>query len=85
MTISDDITPRPCWRAPEIEPPNGDITERHTVNVDVDDINIQKLAELPGEERSYQQTTTGSKIYVENLQRSVLAPENLVIKLGKRW
>ena len=66
----------------EIEPPDGDITELHTVNVDVDDINIQKLAELPGEERSYQQTTTGLKIYVENLQRSVLAPENLVIKLG---
>lgn len=66
----------------EIEPPDGDITELHTVNVDVDDINIQKLAELPGKERSYQQTTTGSKIYVENLQRSVLAPENLVIKLG---
>ena len=66
----------------EAEPPDGDITELHTVNVDVDDINIQKLAELPGEERSYQQTTTGSKIYVENLQRSVLAPENLVIKLG---
>ena len=66
----------------EIEPPDGDITELHTVNVDVDDINIQKLAELPGEERSYQQTTTGSKIYVENLQRSVLAPENLAIKLG---
>ena len=66
----------------EIEPPDGDITDLHTVNVDVDDINIQKLAELPGEERSYQQTTTGSKIYVDNLQRSVLAPENLVIKLG---
>ena len=66
----------------KIEPPDGDITELHTVNVDVDDINIQKLAELLGEERSYQQTTTGSKIYVENLQRSVLAPENLVIKLG---
>ena len=66
----------------KIEPPDGDTTELHTVNVDVDDINIQKLAELPGEERSYQQTTTGSKIYVENLQRSVLAPENLVIKLG---
>ena len=66
----------------KIEPPDGDITELHTVNVDVDDINIQKLAELPGEERSYQQTTTGSKIYVENLQRSVLAPENLAIKLG---
>ena len=27
----------------EIEPPDGDITELHTVNVDVDDINIQKI------------------------------------------
>ena len=66
----------------EIEPPDEDITELHTVNVDVDNINIQKLAELPGEERSYQQTTTGSKVYVESLQRSVLAPSELVLKPG---
>ena len=66
----------------EVEPPDGDITELHTVNVDVDAINSQKLAELAGEERTYQQTTTGSKVYVENLQRSVLAPNELVLKLG---
>ena len=45
----------------EIEPPDGDITELHTVNVDVDDINIQKLAELPGEERSYQKRRRARK------------------------
>ena len=66
----------------EVELPDGDITELHTVNVDVDAINSQKLAELAGEERRYQQTTTGSKVYVENLQRSVLAPSELVLKLG---
>ena len=66
----------------EVELPDGDITELHTVNVDVDAINSQKLAELAGEERAYQQTTTGSKVYVESLQRSVLAPSELVLKLG---
>ncbi len=66
----------------EVHPPDGDITELHTVNVDVDTINSQKLAELAGEERRYQQTTTGSKVYVENLQRSVLAPSELVLKPG---
>jgi len=66
----------------EVQPPDGDITELHTVNVDVDAINTQKLAELAGEERRYQQTTTGSKVYVENLQRSVLAPSELTLKLG---
>ena len=66
----------------EVQPPDGDITELHTVNVDVDTINTQKLAELAGEERRYQQTTTGSKVYVENLQRSVLAPSELTLKLG---
>lgn len=66
----------------EVELPDGDITELHTVNVDVDAINSQKLAELAGEERTYQQTTTGSKVYVESLQRSVLAPSELTLKLG---
>ena len=66
----------------EVQPPDVDITELHTVNVDVDAINSQKLAELAGEERRYQQTTTGSKVYVENLQRSVLAPSELTLKLG---
>ena len=66
----------------EVTPPDEDITELHTVNVDVDAINAAKLAALPEEERRYQQTTTGSKVYVENLQRSVLAPEELVVKKG---
>lgn len=66
----------------KIEPPSDDITELHTMNVDVDAINADKLAKLSGEERVYCQTTTGSKVYVETLQRSVLAPSELVLKLG---
>lgn len=66
----------------ETTPPDEDITELHTTNVDVDEINAAKLAALPGDELEYQQMTTGSKIYVENLRRSVLAPETLRLKKG---
>src|SRR5690606_28757203 len=58
------------------------LTELHTVNVDVDKLNAAKLAELDGDEITYSQTTTGSDNYVENLQRSVLAPAALKLKKG---
>jgi len=58
------------------------MTELHTVNIDVDTINNKKLAALDGDEISYTQTTTGSEGYVENLQRSVLAPKTLNVKVG---
>ena len=58
------------------------LTELHTVNVDVDKLNDSKLAEIDGDELSYLQSTTGSENYVENLQRSVLAPATLRIKKG---
>lgn len=58
------------------------LTELHTVNVDVDSMNNAKLKELEAEEVIYEQTTTGSEGYVENLQRSVLAPAALHLKKG---
>lgn len=65
------------------EPPtDADLTELHTVNIDVDQINRRRLAGLAGDEVQYTQHTTGSANYVENLQRSVLAPVELVLKLG---
>ena len=67
----------------DIEPPEGAIlTELHTTNVNVDKINERRLAELDGDELTYEQSTTGSANYVENLQRSVLAPAALVLKQG---
>ncbi|MFI5212398.1 MAG: ATP-dependent RecD-like DNA helicase [Candidatus Saccharimonadales bacterium] len=64
-------------------PPDGLVlTELHTVNIDVDRLNEIKLAELGGDELFYTQTTTGSENYVENLQRSVLAPATLRLKKG---
>lgn len=67
----------------EVEVPYGElITELHTLNVDVDKINIEKLKELGGDELIYTQHSTGSQNYVENLQRSVLAPAELTLKQG---
>lgn len=67
----------------EVEAPYGElITELHTLNIDVDKINEQKLKELGGDELVYTQHTTGNANYVENLQRSVLAPAELTLKQG---
>ena len=67
----------------EVQPENPEmITELHTVNLDVDAINHARLSALDAEERTFQQFTTGSANYVESLQRSVLAPAELVLRKG---
>ncbi len=67
----------------EVPVPEGKIlTELHTVNIDVDRMNEVRLDELDGDELFYTQTTTGAANYVENLQRSVLAPATLRLKKG---
>jgi ATP-dependent exoDNAse (exonuclease V) alpha subunit len=69
-------------RVDESPPEDMVLTELHTVNIDVDRLNERKLDELTGDELLYSQTTTGSANYVENLNRSVLAPEVLRLKKG---
>jgi ATP-dependent DNA helicase PIF1 len=65
------------------ELPGGqEITELHTMNIDVDRINEQALAHLSGAECSYTMQTTGSQNYVDQLKRSCLAPEVLLLKKG---
>ncbi len=67
----------------EIQPsPDEQMTELHTTNVDVDVLNERKLAEIDGDEVHFAQVTTGAANYVENLQRSVLAPQVLKLKVG---
>lgn len=60
----------------------GDVTELHTVNVDVDRINQQKLEMLDGEMQVYEATTTGQENWVASLKRSCMASEKLVLKTG---
>lgn len=57
-------------------------TELHTVNIDVDTINARKLNQLTGELERYEAYTSGAQNYVENLQRSMLAPAVLELKIG---
>ena len=66
----------------EVEPESDDITELHTVNIDVDSLNKKRLQQLEAEEKMYAQYSTGGQNYVETLQRSVLAPSELVLKKG---
>ncbi len=65
--IADPFTPR---------------TRLLTTNADVDEINLEHLAELPGDTHVYQMETSGGKQYVETLMRSCLAPETLLLKQG---
>ncbi len=69
-------------RVDEVPPAGAVLTQLHTVNIDVDRINDTQLDELSGDELFYTQSTTGSESYVENLQRSVLAPATLRLKKG---
>lgn len=69
-------------RVEQTPPEDAILTELHTVNIDVDTLNEKKLKELDGDELFYTQTTTGGENYVENLQRSVLAPSVLRLKEG---
>lgn len=66
----------------EIVPPDDDITELHTRNVDVDKINQVKLDQIDDEAKTYIQVSSGPKKYVESLEKSILAPSELVLKLG---
>jgi ATP-dependent DNA helicase PIF1 len=65
--IADPFTPR---------------TRLLTTNADVDEINMEHLAELTTETHEYPMETSGSKQYVETLMRSCLAPETLRLKQG---
>jgi ATP-dependent DNA helicase PIF1 len=62
--------------------PFQEFTELHTTNIDVDSINHTRLGHLKADEHIYEMTTTGSARYVEQLKRSCLAPERLVLKKG---
>lgn len=57
-------------------------TELHTTNVDVDHINTERLAQLPGKEHYFNMATTGKPSYVQGLKKSCLASEQLVLKEG---
>ncbi len=62
----------------------GDIvpTRLYTHNVDVDQINSEQLQSLDTEGRRYIMTHDGKERLAEVLQRSCLAPEELIVRIG---
>lgn len=65
------------------EPPEaGSITRLFSHNVNVDSINQQHLDEIPEAAKTYIMQTKGAKAKVEQLVKSVLAPELLELKVG---
>jgi ATP-dependent DNA helicase PIF1 len=69
-------------RTQAVEDPFATQTRLLTVNVDVDSVNHRQLDTLDGETHEYAMETHGGKKYVEQLQRSCLAPEVLRLKKG---
>ena len=59
-------------------------TRLYSHNVDVDRVNNEKLGNLPGEEYEFQMTSLGAKPLVEQLIKSCLSPEILILKKGAR-
>ncbi len=58
------------------------VTRLYSHNIDVDAINQRHLDALPGKSRYYQMFTKGGKSKVEQLSKSLLAPEILELKVG---
>lgn len=60
--------------------PSDDVTRLYTINVDVESLNQEKLAEIPGDSHYYLRTSKGSWDAIQSLQRNVLAPDTLELK-----
>jgi ATP-dependent DNA helicase PIF1 len=69
-------------RSTAVDDPFTPRTRLLTINVDVDSVNHEQLGQLDGEVHVYAMETHGSKQYVEQLQRSCLAPQTLKLKQG---
>ncbi len=64
----------------EISYENIEPTRLYTHNADVDAVNNQKLAELPGSAKRYTMKGTGRKQLIEGLVKNCLSPEALILK-----
>lgn len=63
--------------------PVGDVTRLYTTNADVDAMNSQELAKLDGDSHYFLRTSKGTSWdAIMNLQKNMLAPELLELKVG---
>lgn len=66
------------------QPLNFEPTKLYTHNADVDRINQQFLEDLSGKKRYFKATTTGDKQLIEVLKKTVLAGNELQLKIGAK-
>ncbi len=67
----------------QVEPEDaGDIPRLYTHNADVDRINAEKLASIPGGGKAFLMETGGAPAIIESLKRGCLSPERLDLKVG---
>ncbi len=59
-------------------------TKLYTHNMDVDLINNQHLADLPGKSRFFKAKTSGDKSLIENLKKSVLTQNDMALRIGAK-
>lgn len=69
-------------RRVNVESAPEDIPKLFSHNVDVDRVNNDILAKLPGEARQFTMHAKGAKALVASLQKGCLSPENLLLKKG---
>lgn len=62
--------------------PDKEVTRLYTLNIDVEIINNEKLAEIRGDSHYFLRTSKGSWGNILKLQKNVLAPEVLNLKVG---
>jgi len=60
--------------------PPDEVTRLYTINVDVEELNRQKLAEIPGDSHYILRTSKGGVGSIQQLSRNVLAPDILELK-----
>lgn len=65
-----------------VEPGNAIITRLYTHNADVDSINRRHLQAIASSSKTYAMASKGTEAKVEQLKKSVLAPESLQLKVG---
>lgn len=69
-------------RLKEKRPGDLVVTRLYSHNLDVDSINQKHLAALQNESKKYAMQTSGAAAKIEQLQKSVLAPDTLELKRG---
>ena len=59
-------------------------TKLYTHNMDVDRINLEHLRAIKGKKENYKASIKGNLKLAETVKRSIMAPENLELKIGSK-